>query len=43
VRSTWFANRRQTGDEREYFLKGEEQREDNHIPSDVPILILEST
>jgi hypothetical protein len=35
------AHRRRTGSEKEYALKAEEQREDNHIPEDVPILFLE--
>jgi hypothetical protein len=35
------AHRRRTGDEEEYASKEEEQREDNHIPADVPILFLE--
>jgi hypothetical protein len=35
------AHRRRTGSKEEYASKEEEQREDNHIPSDVPILFLE--
>lgn len=35
------ANRRQAGDVREYALKEKEQREDNHIPAEEPILIME--
>ncbi len=35
------ANRLNAGDEREYFLKEKEVREDNHIPSTDPILFLE--
>jgi hypothetical protein len=35
------ANRRQAGDEEEYDHKGVEQRGDNHIPKDVPIIFLE--
>ena len=35
------AHRRQRGDEKEYALKEGEQREDNHIPEEVPILFLE--
>ena len=35
------AHRRRRGDEREYTAKEKEQREDNHIPSDQPIIFLE--
>jgi hypothetical protein len=35
------AHRRRRGDEREYTAKEKEQREDNHIPADEPILFLE--
>jgi hypothetical protein len=35
------AHRRRRGDEREYTAKEKEQREDNHIPEDEPILFLE--
>ena len=35
------ANRRQAGNVQEYDKKEKEQREDNHIPEDVPIIFLE--
>jgi hypothetical protein len=35
------ANRRQAGDEEEYDQKETEQREDNHIPKNVPIIFIE--
>jgi hypothetical protein len=35
------ANKRQTGDEREYRLKEKQQREDNHIPRADPVLFFE--
>ena len=35
------ANKRQDGDEREYALKEDKQREDSHIPAAFPILFLE--
>jgi hypothetical protein len=35
------AHRRRTGEEKEYASKEEEQREDNHIPENFPILFLE--
>lgn len=35
------ANRRNTGNEYEYFLKEQEVREDNHIPDADPVLFLE--
>ncbi|MDQ5845151.1 MAG: amino acid transporter [Acidobacteriota bacterium] len=37
------ANRRDTGDAQEYEIKEREKREDNHIPSDEPILFFEVT
>jgi hypothetical protein len=35
------ANKRQTGDAREYAIKEDQQREDSHIPGAYPILFLE--
>jgi hypothetical protein len=35
------ANKRQAGDEKEYALKEDRQREDSHIPASLPILFLE--
>jgi hypothetical protein len=35
------ANKRQDGDEREYAIKEDRQREDSHIPASLPILFLE--
>lgn len=35
------ANRKNEGDEQEYYLKDREVREDNHIPFDEPVLFLE--
>lgn len=35
------ANRKQNGDEQEYFFKEKEVRDDNHIPSIDPVLFLE--
>lgn len=35
------ANRRDRGDQREYQFKEKEQREDNHIPADDPVLFFE--
>jgi hypothetical protein len=37
------ANRKNTGDEAEYYLKEKEVREDNHIPASDPTLFLEIT
>jgi hypothetical protein len=37
------ANRRQSGDEREYIAKEQEVRQDNHIPPNDPVLFFEVT
>jgi hypothetical protein len=37
------ANRRDTGDAREYEIKEREKRKDNHIPNDEPIIFFEVT